>query len=304
MEMINSYIHDLLVLHNCVIVPELGGFITNHQSAEITDENIFMPPFRIIAFNPQLTTSDGLLANTISSIEHISYDSAVVKIADYVATIQKGLKSEGVFMLPNIGYLKSNKEGRVSFEPYKKNELSAIGLASFKLRPLDKDTNSTSNISLNSVYKRWLIAGVSGIALVSLLFNQGSFKSSETLASVTPSFNSEPTISQHISKTKADTELVAVNTATNKATSEMYVEKEELKKYHVVIGCFSMKKNAEKQQAIFDALNYKTRTFSHRNKFTGVSVGSFSSFDEARELMNELRNSGTANSAWILKKVF
>ncbi len=58
MERMNAYLRDLLILHDCVILPEFGGFVGNHKSAQKTDKGYFTPPRKIIAFNPQLKENE------------------------------------------------------------------------------------------------------------------------------------------------------------------------------------------------------------------------------------------------------
>ena len=56
------HIEILLLENDCVIVPELGGFIAHYQPAYYAEsDNIYFPPMRTIGFNPQLTMNDGLL---------------------------------------------------------------------------------------------------------------------------------------------------------------------------------------------------------------------------------------------------
>ena len=59
---LSGYIGDLLQKHNCVIVPEFGGFIANYKSAVIdTVNNRINPPSKSVLFNPNLVNNDGLL---------------------------------------------------------------------------------------------------------------------------------------------------------------------------------------------------------------------------------------------------
>ena len=76
-----EYISDLLFLHDCVIIPDFGGFICNYKSAYI-DENsgIICPPTKDILFNRNLIHNDGLLVNWIAAKENISYDRATKQL--------------------------------------------------------------------------------------------------------------------------------------------------------------------------------------------------------------------------------
>ncbi|MBL7972118.1 MAG: SPOR domain-containing protein, partial [Prolixibacteraceae bacterium] len=72
---INHYIKELLLLNDCVIIPEFGGFVANYKPAT-NENNRFFPPTKEIAFNNKLISNDGLLINHISQTEGISYFSA------------------------------------------------------------------------------------------------------------------------------------------------------------------------------------------------------------------------------------
>jgi len=72
---INQYIKELLLLNDCVIIPQFGGFVANYKPATI-ENNKFFPPTKEVAFNNKLTSNDGLLINYISEIEDTDYFSA------------------------------------------------------------------------------------------------------------------------------------------------------------------------------------------------------------------------------------
>lgn len=76
-----EYISDLLFLHDCVIIPDFGGFICNYKSAHIDEENgLICPPAKDILFNRNLTHNDGLLVNWIACKENITYEKATVQV--------------------------------------------------------------------------------------------------------------------------------------------------------------------------------------------------------------------------------
>ena len=87
---IETYISDLLYRHDCVIIPGLGGIITNYRSAQIHPvSHKLQPPSKSIRFNINLQEDDGLLANYVSSCEEISFASAQTKIERFVFSIRR-----------------------------------------------------------------------------------------------------------------------------------------------------------------------------------------------------------------------
>ena len=70
---VSQYISDLLYTHDCVIVPNFGGFVGNRKSAELNKKTgSLSPPSKQILFNRKLTTNDGLLFSYIAQKEVIS----------------------------------------------------------------------------------------------------------------------------------------------------------------------------------------------------------------------------------------
>ena len=101
---ISHYISRLLFKHDCVIVPDFGGFITNYFPANYNKElNVFVPPSKTIAFNSKLTVGDGLLANFISQCNQISYSEARIEIARFVDYVKKDLESGKKVSFNHIG---------------------------------------------------------------------------------------------------------------------------------------------------------------------------------------------------------
>ena len=59
MQKIDKHINELLYNHDCVIVPEFGGFVTNYASAKIHPvQHTFTPPSKNIVFNKNLKNND------------------------------------------------------------------------------------------------------------------------------------------------------------------------------------------------------------------------------------------------------
>jgi nucleoid DNA-binding protein len=137
------YISDLLYNHDCVIVPNFGGFVANYKPAKINDlQNTFSPPSKSITFNKHLTNNDGLLANYIAQKEHLSYPNACKRITDYVATIHAELKSENKTTLEKIGSFNVDASGNFLFEPDLAVNylLDSFGLSSFQKLPIKRTT--------------------------------------------------------------------------------------------------------------------------------------------------------------------
>ncbi len=131
---LDHYIADLLYRYECVIIPGLGAFLTQNQSANIdAATHSFHPPSKRLSFNQQLQTNDGLLANYISVVENCSYEVGLEKIRAYTKHAKQELHLGNTITIKNIGSLSLNKQGAVVFDP--KNTINfltdSFGLSSF-----------------------------------------------------------------------------------------------------------------------------------------------------------------------------
>src|SRR5699024_11270585 len=83
-----QHIEVLLLENDCVIVPGLGGFVAHYTPAmRVAEENVFLPPTRIIGFNPQLKMNDGLLVQSYMAV----YDT---DFSDATRIVEKEVRSE------------------------------------------------------------------------------------------------------------------------------------------------------------------------------------------------------------------
>ena len=137
---LNRHIEILLLNNDCVIVPNLGGFMAHHVEARYEeDEQAFLPPLRTLGFNPQLKINDSLLAQSYIEAYDISYPEAIQRIDDEVNELMQHLQNEGRFELNNIGVLELNEDGNYVFTPCEAGILtpSLYGLNSFEMKKLN-----------------------------------------------------------------------------------------------------------------------------------------------------------------------
>ena len=136
---LERHIEILLLDNDCVIIPDLGGFMAHHIDARFdAGDGIFLPPIRTIGFNPQLKLNDSLLIQSYIEAYDISYPEAQRRIEAEVAELRQHLETEGYYELNDIGLLRLNSEGHLEFEPCEAGILtpSLYGLSSFEMTPL------------------------------------------------------------------------------------------------------------------------------------------------------------------------
>ena len=143
-----TYIKDLLYRYECVIIPGFGAFLTQYQSARIeSDTNTFYPPRKVVTFNRQLQTNDGLLANYVASVENCNYEIALQKIRNFTGKLSLQLSAKEVVSLKNIGEFYLNEENSVQFSPSNKENFNtaSFGLNTFSSVQISRE--GSSNIS-------------------------------------------------------------------------------------------------------------------------------------------------------------
>ncbi len=118
MASVGAYLKKLLFQYDCVVVPELGGFLTHYQPASfMADTGQFLPPRKRLAFNEALRLDDGILINYITLHESISREDAVRMIGDFVNDLKQHVSLAGSFSVDGIGLFTPNFEGKLQFDP-------------------------------------------------------------------------------------------------------------------------------------------------------------------------------------------
>lgn len=136
---LERHIEILLLDNDCVIVPDLGGFMAHYSEAHYDDsDQMFLPPIRTLGFNPALKMNDSLLAQSYIEAYDISYPEALLRIEDEVNELRQHIENEGCYELNDIGILRVNEHGNYEFEPCEAGILTPAlyGLSSVEMEPL------------------------------------------------------------------------------------------------------------------------------------------------------------------------
>ena len=142
---LERHIEILLLSNDCVIVPNLGGFVAHNIEARYEEqEQLFLPPLRTLGFNPQLTINDSLLVQSYIEAYDISYPVALQRIEGEVEELKQHLQNEGSYELNDIGILALNDDGNYVFTPCEAGILtpSLYGLSSVEMTRLDAQSQS------------------------------------------------------------------------------------------------------------------------------------------------------------------
>jgi len=142
LENLGLYISELLVEHDCVIVPGFGGFVARPASAHFAKAgNILLPPGKSLVFNKNLSNSDGLLANYLMQKLSISYREANSLLENWALNSKNQLEINKRLELEKTGVLYFSPDNILLFEPAQNSthEVSSFGLSAVKAVKLVKE---------------------------------------------------------------------------------------------------------------------------------------------------------------------
>lgn len=321
---ITFYLVELLRLHDCVIVPDLGGFVTNYRSAEIDlARNSFNPPVKEIIFTGKLNKNDGLLVNYISETEGIGYMEARLIISEFVDEMWSKLENGDKIDLQNIGSLRFDRNEKLIFEPeiHENFLLEAYGMEGFQFPQLErKEVIPTKRIFadkeavrpvFNSRKVRALAIGIPILlALVFIPVSKYSFDNQSNKTQQTSSTASLPLDARLVSPVSTRVEPVltdksALNRAglTKSQTMGYHPQTEQsvIKsgRYRVIGGCFKMRENADKFLDRLHSDGFKSELKVLPNATFLVIVQSYSDKNEAIAALNSLRQSDPKAGYWL-----
>lgn len=114
---VEQLIGELLLRHNCVIIPSFGGFVAKQSSASIDYKNgVMTPPRKSLLFNRQLINNDGLLIAELAVSNSIQYNEATSSVGDLVKDWNEKLRNGERITIDKVGFLFFDQEKNICFE--------------------------------------------------------------------------------------------------------------------------------------------------------------------------------------------
>ncbi|KAA6331122.1 hypothetical protein EZS27_020240 [termite gut metagenome] len=165
------HIEILLLENDCVVVPELGGFVTHYAPARWVDkEKIFFPPTRTIGFNPKLKINDGLLVQSYMTKYNISFPDATQMIKKEVEEFVTCLNEKGKVDLPNVGEIHYTLHGTYEFTPYNNKIVTPhlFGLEPFEMKELSELNRKNDETKQSGIFLSFLRYAAATVAVVFL----------------------------------------------------------------------------------------------------------------------------------------
>jgi hypothetical protein len=339
MQKVDKHISELLYEHDCVIVPELGGFVANYASAKIhPTQNTFTPPSKNIVFNKNLKNNDGLLANFIATSENTNYQDALKYINHFVESSYAQLKKGAKVNIGEVGVLFLDVERNIQFEPSTTNYLlDVFGMSQFQspsikrdtvVKRIEKEFKDRGAIPIEkkrSNVKRYVALAIAAPLVFAMIWiplktdllkninysNINPFASKE-IPNAVPKINPKSTLvlpvpNNDTTITKlvvpAPTQPVTTLVEPVKADTTAVVSSTDVDskfKFHLVAGCFQIEENAINFVTTLKQQNIQAAIIGQNNK--GLYVVSCADFLTRKEALNELGNLRKLKpNAWLYR---
>lgn len=307
---ISTYISDLLYRYECVILPGFGAFLTQNRPARIDEvTNTFYPPSKVIAFNRQLQTNDGLLANYVASVQKCTYEVALHQLRLFSAETLLKIQKEEVVSFKNIGEFTKTAEGTLLFKPVtgQNFDTAAFGLSSFVAQTIERKVDIVSEkplvktVALHSETSKkkqsyFKYAAVAAIALFATGFiGMNVYESQIEQQNFAERQKANDLIENRIQEATfiIENPLPAINLNVSRHSGS----------YHLVAGAFREEENALKLMEELRDKGYSPRKLTSRYGLHQIFYQSFENRKEALETLNKIRSSENEN-AWLLVQEF
>ena len=293
MENFCQHIEKLLAQHDYVVVPNLGGFVVQMQSAKLLSDHI-TPPLSTIGFNPLMHHADGLLAIEISRSEKISYRLAMEYIDKQVESLKSTVHSNGNEQFGNLGIFYRNEPGELFFTPAEEVNFlpQNLGLNSLYISQRNKlISNEKPKITITLPSTR--IFKYASVAM--LVF--GLFCITPRMSDMRKSDNADIISSAFYSTSQ---HAAPLTTAPKTESPSIAIIPEELPNFHVIVASLQDKTTADELCEELTENNYPSAHVLAPSKIYKVAIQSFSERDKAIEFMEKLRKTNKRfETAWV-----
>ena len=147
-----SHIEQLLLTHNCVVIPQVGGLVFQYESTPLSaDTTQFVPTRRVVVLDPTYQDDDQLLLHTYAAAYGLNEKYARRMLLTDIGLLRSTLQKRGEVLIGINGRLIRHSNGQISFQS-KVNEtfdLEAYGLPTFQFEKLPVAEEKTEEIPVS-----------------------------------------------------------------------------------------------------------------------------------------------------------
>jgi hypothetical protein len=296
-------IKELLLLHDCVILPELGGFVANYRPAVFDPvRNTASPPSKHILFNHSLVHNDGLLYAHVSAATDYGYKDVQKMAMTYVEGIRDSVRQGKKFEIEGLGYFYLDSEKQIQFAEESGHNflLESYGLPFLQYREFEKLTVTEAYRVLHTEadpmarqrrIRRWIYATAAACLLTAIV-----------LVPIRTGYFNRAGMDIHAGTTGAQDRTAGVPDRTagvpDRTTHFPAAAMLPLREYNIVVGSFRDFGNARSLRNRLEQEGYTARILSSDQGFFRVSAGTYSLQDEAVGNLATIRQE--FETAWIL----
>ena len=345
---LDNVLFDLLVHHNCVVIPEFGGFIYKRMSSRIDyKKGIVYPPSKHLLFNRFLNVDDGLLITSFAQSSQEDYDTVKTKLTDFVSELDERLSNGEEVSFKHIGSLKRTDSGHYSFkqdhsfnllaDAYGLKDLDFVSADQIKEEDTEQESvledqleepgeiKKSKKTRRRTLLKYAAAACILPIALYSFwipfksdFFNSGlislddfnpfykkeigSYEPLPTKTIITEVKNDEiapEKASDIIVETTEEVLDIDGDVQENPVGAEIDVISKMSYNAHYIVGCFSVKENADNFLLKLQNDGFSPLVVDGGNLYR-ISVGQAESKDEFNHMISSAKTKGY--KGWTLKK--
>lgn len=315
------HIEFLLHEHNCVIVPDLGGFVINAIHSNRDDSNLLNPPSCELVFNRDLIHNDGLLAQSYMKTYDLSFERAMWRIDNEVVELKHVLRDKSYLDLDKLGSFSLTDDNRFTYTPGSFVRPEYFGLGAIKIPELatvEKTIPITVNeTSRGGAYKKigFTAAAVAAIILFMFVLPVSDTAIERQTANISyetkwfrpkqSDINSKPAQTNVEANEFLDViseNLIAAN-ETEIPSVETSVTDIDQSTYYIIMGVFKGDKSASKLIASLKEDGFNNANWLERPDRFDVYGASFSVEEEAEAYLREVHKKFPKHiDAWILKR--
>lgn len=329
---ITTHIERLLLVNDCVVIPEVGGFVFQTLPAVYRKEDhTFSVMRKELVFNKALQHQDGLLAESYVETYQVDFRKAQQMLEEDIAELKASLQQYGKVSLGNIGSISRGAEGQYMYQPGKTDafNIDHYGLTSFhfpelprmelqttELLPVDrKKRKDILYLPVNRRIIRGIVSSAAAVALFLLIstpvkeINQSVYKASFIPAEmVLPKIISTPV---DVEKDKEMAEEV-INEVPESVTPPVVApppvvkapvadisDQSAPKMYHIVIGSFPTESQAGEFLRNIDRAAFGQAGVVHRSDRYRVYARKYDNREEAETYLGTVRENEKYKDAWL-----
>lgn len=301
---LSAHIHYLLFRHDCVTVPGFGAFLVQQKAAHYdAQRQQYCPPSKVLSFNEQLQSNDGILGTHLAKAYGITYERAVMEVHQHTIIWKEKVQNDKL-LIPTLGDFVLNSDGNMVFTP--ENGLNflaaAYALPEVPAQPISRRVTETAKppvyFTLEEKKSKRLIGYAAVAASVLALFAVGSNSYMNQQADA--QWQTEQALRQQARQQAAVSiydlgELPAL-------TVELPIQ-ERNQRFHIIAGSFRSEANANRLAKALQQKGYvgAQKLGQTTQGFYQVSFSSYATMREAYNSMAVIKRNNYPD-AWVLKK--